>query len=64
MTQWQANIERASRSSQVVPWSSGSTPTYAYLARIDNKWFVAQFDRTSGDLVTRSSQATTKLAQC
>jgi hypothetical protein len=52
MAEWQANIERASGSSQVVPWSSGSTPTYGYLARIDGKWFFAQFDRTSGDLVT------------
>ena len=24
----------------------------AYISRIDGKWFVAQFDRATGDLVT------------
>lgn len=52
MAEWQSLITRASQSSKVVPWSSGSTETYAHLARIDGKWFVAQFDRGSGDLVT------------
>jgi RHS repeat-associated protein len=52
MDEWQTIVQRASKSSEVVPWSSGSTPTYAYLARIDGKWFAAQFDRQTGDLVT------------
>ncbi|MCO7237741.1 MULTISPECIES: hypothetical protein [unclassified Aeromicrobium] len=33
-------------------WSSGSTLTDAHIARTDGKYFVAQFDRGSGDLVT------------
>lgn len=52
MGEWQGLVERTARSSQVVPWSSGSTQTYAYLSRIDGKWFTAQFDRSSGNLVT------------
>ncbi|WP_432049885.1 hypothetical protein [Verrucosispora sp. NA02020] len=52
MGEWNGLIERASGSSKVVPWSSGSTLTNAHMARIDGKWFVAQFDRSSGDLVT------------
>jgi hypothetical protein len=52
MAEWQSVIERTSQSSQVVPWSSGGTDTYAYLSRTDGKWFTAQFDRTTGDLVT------------
>jgi hypothetical protein len=51
-------VEFANRASsgqlkgKVVPWSSGPTLTNAHLARIDGKWFVAQFDRSTGDLVT------------
>ncbi|WP_344844083.1 RHS repeat-associated core domain-containing protein [Kribbella ginsengisoli] len=52
MGEWSALIQRASQSGKVFPWSSGSTLTQAHLARIDGKWFVAQFDRTTGDLVT------------
>lgn len=52
MTAWRGLVERAAGSSKVVPWSSGSTPTYAHLARIEGKYFVAQFSRESGDLVT------------
>ena len=52
MAEWQGLIERTSGSSKVVPWSSGGTPTNAYLARIDGKYFAAQFDRDTGDLVT------------
>jgi len=52
MDEWAGLIERASGSSKIVPWSSGATQTNAYLARIGGKWFAAQFDRESGDLVT------------
>jgi RHS repeat-associated protein len=52
MAEWQGLIERTAGSSKVVPWSSGSTLTNAHIARIDGKYFVAQFDRGSGDLVT------------
>lgn len=50
--EWADLIDRASRSGKVFSWSSGSTATQAHLARIDGKWFVAQFDRETGDLVT------------
>jgi hypothetical protein len=52
MADWKQVIQRTSQSSKVVPWSSGNMKAYAYLSRIDGKWFNAQFDRTSGDLVT------------
>ncbi|WP_370941919.1 polymorphic toxin-type HINT domain-containing protein [Amycolatopsis sp. cg5] len=52
MPEWQGLIERAARSTKVVPWSSGSAKTWAYLIRVDGKWFNAQFDRSSGKLVT------------
>lgn len=52
MGEWQGLIERASSSSKVVPWSSGGRLTNAHLARIDGKYFAAQFDRETGDLVT------------
>ncbi|WP_157253989.1 RHS repeat-associated core domain-containing protein [Nonomuraea typhae] len=52
MDEWNELIERASGSSKIVPWQSGSTLTDAYLIRVDGKWFVAQFDRVTGDLVT------------
>lgn len=52
MAEWQGLIERTAGSSKVVPWSSGSTLTNAHIARIDGVYFVAQFDRGSGDLVT------------
>ncbi|MCX6405279.1 MAG: Hint domain-containing protein, partial [Propionibacteriales bacterium] len=52
MAEWRGLIERTAGSSKVVPWSSGSTLTDAHIARIDGKYFVAQFDRGSGDLVT------------
>ncbi|MFC4016271.1 polymorphic toxin-type HINT domain-containing protein [Nonomuraea purpurea] len=52
MGEWNSLIKRAAGSTKIVSWSSGSTLTNAYLARIDGKWFVAQFDRSSGELVT------------
>ncbi|WP_239153930.1 hypothetical protein [Amycolatopsis sp. FDAARGOS 1241] len=52
MAEWRSIIERAAGSSKVIPWSSGSAKTWAYVSRIDGKWFVAQFDRATGDLVT------------
>jgi hypothetical protein len=52
MGEWNALIERAAGSTKAVPWSSGSTLTNAHLARVDGKWFVAQFDRSNGQLVT------------
>ncbi|MYS84326.1 Hint domain-containing protein [Embleya scabrispora] len=52
MPQWQALIENAMRSSKIVPWPSGSRDTHACISRVQGKWFVAQFDRSSGVLVT------------
>lgn len=52
LDEWNSLINQASGSSKIVPWSSGSTETYAHITRIDGKYFVAQFDRSSGDLVT------------
>jgi hypothetical protein len=52
MGEWKALIERAAGSSKVLPWSTGPTLTNAHLARVDGKWFVAQFDRSNGELIT------------
>jgi RHS repeat-associated protein len=52
MGQWRSVIERTAASKKVVPWSSGTRLTNAHLARIDGKYFAAQFDRSTGDLVT------------
>lgn len=50
--EWAGLIQNAARSQNVVPWSSGSKQTYAHITRVDGKWFVAQFDRSTGELVT------------
>ncbi len=52
MAPWRALIERATRSSQIFPWSSGATKTIAHLATIDGKPFVVQFSRETGELLT------------
>lgn len=49
---WRELIERAAASGRVFPWSSGTEATIAHLARIENKWFVVQFSRETGELVT------------
>jgi hypothetical protein len=52
LAEWQGMIERAARSTKIVPWTSVEKKTWAYVTRIDGKWFVAQFNRETGDLVT------------
>lgn len=52
MDDWEGLINQAAGSSKVVPWSSGGTLTNAHLTRVDGKYFAAQFDRETGDLVT------------
>jgi RHS repeat-associated protein len=52
MDEWEGLIVRASKSKTIVEWDSHGIPTYAYLTKIDGKWFAAQFDRSTGDLVT------------
>lgn len=49
---WRSLIERAAQRTKVVPWSSSRTPTWAHIARIEGKYFVVQFSRATGDLVT------------
>jgi hypothetical protein len=49
---WRKVIERASSSSQVFPWSSGTAKTIAKLATIDGKQLVVQFFAETGDLAT------------
>ncbi len=65
LDEWKKLIERAMGSNKVFEWSSGPTPTHAYLARIEGKWFVAQFHRETGELVTafvrRNSAVSTML---
>jgi RHS repeat-associated protein len=43
MGRWQALIERATASRKRVPWNLRGTPTVGHLARIDGKYFFAQF---------------------
>lgn len=52
MQEWTEMIQRGMRSKEVVPWSSGSAQTYAYINRFDGKNFVVQVDRQTGELVT------------
>jgi hypothetical protein len=52
LAEWQSLIERAAGSTKIVPWTSGSAQTWAYINRFEGRWFVAQFDRVTGDLVT------------
>ncbi len=52
MAQWQQLVERASRSSQIVPWRTGNTPSIAHLARLEGKYFVVQFSQETGELLT------------
>lgn len=48
MAAWQALVERAARSNEVVDWSTGSAETVGHLARIEGKNFFVQF-LTKGD---------------
>jgi RHS repeat-associated protein len=54
-SQWQSLIERAAQSRETFEWSTGDAKTIAHLARIEDKYFVAQFfaegDR-AGELAT------------
>jgi hypothetical protein len=49
---WRALVTRATASRQIVPWSVGASETVAHLARIEGKWFVAQFFVETGELAT------------
>lgn len=49
---WRQLIEQATRSTQILPWSSGATKTIAHLAFIEGKPFVVQFTRDTGELLT------------
>jgi hypothetical protein len=49
---WRELIERATRSTQVFPWSTGAAKTVGHLARIDRKYFVVQFFEETGELAT------------
>jgi hypothetical protein len=49
---WREMIETAHRSGQRFPWNSRNRLTTAHLARVDGRYFVAQFDRNTGELVT------------
>ncbi|MFD6395829.1 DUF6531 domain-containing protein [Nocardia sp. NPDC060249] len=50
--EWRSMIERAMRSKSPFEWSTGNTDTHGYLTKIDGKYFVAQFNRANGELVT------------
>lgn len=50
--EWRRMVETALGSGKRFPWSSGATPTTGHLARIGGRYFVAQFDRETGALVT------------
>jgi RHS repeat-associated protein len=52
MAEWRDLIERTAKSKLTFSWSSGATDTVAHLARIEGKYFVTQFDATTGHLVT------------
>jgi hypothetical protein len=43
LQQWQALIEHTARSSVQVPWLLGGEPTIGHLARVQGKYFFAQF---------------------
>jgi len=49
---WRGMIETAQQSTKTFPWSANQLPTTAHLARIGGRYFVAQFDRETGKLVT------------
>lgn len=48
---WREMIDKAAAGKRRATWSFGSTPTTAYLEQVDDKWFVAQFNRKTGELV-------------
>jgi hypothetical protein len=53
--QWQALVERATASGKQVAWSTGADATVGHLARIDGKYFFAQFYQggpRAGELAT------------
>jgi hypothetical protein len=47
-------IEAALTAGQRFPWCAAGTPTTARLTQVDGRYFVAEFDRTTGELVTAS----------
>ncbi len=49
---WRQMILTAQRSTKRFPWSAYGTPTTAHLIRVGGRYFVAQFHRGTGDLVT------------
>ncbi|MEV4151758.1 DUF6531 domain-containing protein [Nocardia salmonicida] len=60
--EWRSMVERAMRNKSPFEWSTGNTDTHGYLTKIDGKYFVAQFDRTSGELVTAFRPSSSQVA--
>ncbi|WP_279388162.1 RHS repeat-associated core domain-containing protein [Nocardia alba] len=60
--EWRTMIEQAMRNKNPFEWSTGRTDTHGYLTKIDGKYFVAQFDRTSGELVTAFRPSSAQVA--
>jgi hypothetical protein len=52
VAEWRRMVETAQRSTKRFPWSSRTTLTTAHLTRVGGRYFVAQFDRKTGKLVT------------
>jgi RHS repeat-associated protein len=45
-------VRRVARARRWFEWSSGGTPTYATLARINGEWIVVQITQATGELLT------------
>ncbi|GAA3445498.1 hypothetical protein [Planomonospora venezuelensis] len=52
MAEWLDMINTTSRSGLALPWRTGGTDSYAYLRKINGKWFVVQYSRSTGELLT------------
>jgi hypothetical protein len=55
LSQWDYMVTQASNSKLSFDWSAGNSETIAHLARIDGKYFVAQFFKSgprAGELAT------------
>ena len=66
LVEWQSVLERASRSSLQVSWSTGADATVGYLARIDGKYIFTQFyvgGPRAGELATAFVPDQAQLAQ-
>lgn len=63
--QWQSLVERTASSKLQVPWSAGADATVGHLARIDGKYFFAQFyvgGPRAGELATAFSPSQRQLS--